>query len=57
MRLILCFTEFKQFLNASLKGFYIFDNSTHAPHFEEPERFREILEKDVLQKNFNLADK
>lgn len=40
-----------------LKGFYTFDNSAHAPLFEEQGRFREVLERDVLHANFNLADK
>ncbi|MHC1702870.1 MAG: alpha/beta fold hydrolase [Tenuifilaceae bacterium] len=44
-------------LNAPMKGFYTFENSAHGPLFEEPERFREILEKDVLQENTYLADK
>ena len=35
-------------LNAPLKGFYTFGNSAHGPLFEEPERFREILVKDIL---------
>ena len=43
-------------LHAPLKGFYTFGNSAHGPLFEEPERFREILEKNVLQLNINLAD-
>jgi pimeloyl-ACP methyl ester carboxylesterase len=44
-------------LNAPLKGFYTFDNSAHGPLFEEPERFREILVKDVLMEENTLADK
>ncbi len=43
-------------LDAPLKGFYTFENSAHGPLFEEPERFMEILEKDVLQSEVNLAD-
>jgi len=43
-------------LNAPIKGFYTFENSAHGPLFEEPERFREILEKDVLQASINLTD-
>ncbi len=48
--------EYYNRLNAPLKGFYTFQNSAHAPLFEEPERFRQILEKDVLYSAVNLAD-
>lgn len=43
-------------LHAPLKGFYTFKNSAHGPLFDEPERFREILEKDVLNNDVSLAD-
>jgi pimeloyl-ACP methyl ester carboxylesterase len=43
-------------LHAPLKGFYTFGNSAHGPLFEEPERFMEILEKDVLKLTTMLAD-
>ncbi|WP_162198245.1 alpha/beta fold hydrolase [Geofilum rubicundum] len=43
-------------LNAPVKGFYTFENSAHGPLFEEPERFMEILEKDVLRGCSNLTD-
>ncbi len=43
-------------LKAPLKGFYTFVNSAHGPLFEEPEKFREILEKDVLQSGKSMAD-
>jgi len=43
-------------LNAPLKGFYTFRNSAHGPLFEEPERFREILEKDILKSKISLTD-
>ncbi len=43
-------------LNAPLKGFYTFENSAHGPLFEEPERFREILEKDILKSKISLTD-
>jgi pimeloyl-ACP methyl ester carboxylesterase len=43
-------------LIAPSKGFYTFDNSAHGPIFEEPERFREILEHDILQNRTELAD-
>jgi pimeloyl-ACP methyl ester carboxylesterase len=44
-------------VKAPLKGFYTFMNSAHGPLFEEPDRFREILQKDVLRKSISLADK
>lgn len=44
-------------LKAPLKGFYTFENSAHGPLFEEPERFKEILQKDVLQSGVNRTDK
>ena len=44
-------------IKAPIKGFYTFEKSAHSPMFEEPERFRKIVEKDILQTNFNLADK
>lgn len=43
-------------LKAPMKGFYTFEKSAHSPMFEEPKKFREILEKDVLQNCFNLND-
>lgn len=44
-------------LNAPEKGFYTFSQSAHSPMFEEPQRFREVVEKDILHTNFKLADK
>jgi len=41
---------------APLKGFYAFENSAHGPLFEEPEKFRDILERDVLQNQTLLSD-
>jgi len=35
-------------LNAPIKAFYTFENSAHSPLFEEPLRFRKILESDIL---------
>lgn len=43
-------------LKAPLKGFYTFSQSAHSPMFEEPEKFREILERDVLQSKISFAD-
>jgi pimeloyl-ACP methyl ester carboxylesterase len=45
-----------QNLKAPLKKFYTFDHSAHSPLFEEPERFMEIMEKDVLKLSKSLAD-
>jgi len=44
-------------LKAPLKGFYTFEKSAHSPMFEEPERFRVILVKDVLMEENTLTDK
>jgi pimeloyl-ACP methyl ester carboxylesterase len=35
-------------LDAPLKGFYTYADSAHCPIFEEPERTRMILTKDML---------
>lgn len=43
-------------LQAPAKGFYTFPNSAHSPHFEEPDRVKEIFEKDVLKGKTDLAD-
>lgn len=43
-------------LPAPVKGFYTFERSAHSPAFEEPERFREVLRKDVLTGSVRLAD-
>lgn len=48
--------DYYNHLFAPLKGFYTFGNSAHGPLFEEPERFREILEKDILKSTTMLAD-
>jgi pimeloyl-ACP methyl ester carboxylesterase len=44
-------------LDAPLKGFYTFARSAHSPLFEEPERMREIMQKDVLTESTELADR
>jgi pimeloyl-ACP methyl ester carboxylesterase len=49
--------EYYNYLDAPFKGFYTFYNSAHAPLFEEPKRFREILKEDVLQHKNELTDK
>jgi hypothetical protein len=43
-------------LDAPLKGFYTYEDSAHSPIFEEPERTRTILTKDVLAGATNLGD-
>jgi hypothetical protein len=39
-----------------LKGFYTFEQSTHSPLFEEPEKMQHILQKNVPVGVNNLAD-
>lgn len=46
---------FKQ-LKAPVKGFYTFLDSAHCPHFEEPEKTRQIFQDDILTGTNNLAD-
>jgi pimeloyl-ACP methyl ester carboxylesterase len=43
-------------LEASLKGFYTFEQSAHSPVFEEPARSRDILRQDVLRARADLGD-
>jgi hypothetical protein len=43
-------------LEAPVKGFYTFNESAHSPMFEEPQRLKEILIKDVLNRSTTLAD-
>lgn len=49
--------EYLDKLQAPLKGFYTFTESAHSPIFEEPEKLRDILVKDVLKADICLADK
>lgn len=44
-------------LHAPVKGFYTFNHSAHSPHFEEPQRMKEIFESDILKGEALLADK
>ncbi len=44
-------------LHAPVKGFYTFENSAHSPIFEEPERVKEIIVKDILSRSANLTDR
>ncbi len=43
-------------LEAPVKGFYTFEQSAHTPIFEEPQKARAIMEKDVLTGTNGLAD-
>jgi pimeloyl-ACP methyl ester carboxylesterase len=45
-----------QQLDAPVKGFYTFTQSAHSPHFEEPQKVREIMRADVLTRSKRLAD-
>ena len=49
--------EYLKKIEAPVKGFYTFDKSAHSPMFEEPQRLKEILIKDVLNNSTALADK
>ncbi|MBK6345517.1 MAG: alpha/beta hydrolase [Bacteroidales bacterium] len=53
------YTEAKSYfikLKAPMKGFYTFDRSAHSPLFEEPEKFRQIIQQDVFRKENKLSD-
>ncbi|MGE5352135.1 MAG: hypothetical protein ACM3P0_08625 [Acidobacteriota bacterium] len=45
-----------QKLEAPVKAFYTFEKSAHSPLYEEPERVKEILMKDVLNLWTDLSD-
>lgn len=49
--------EYFNSINAPVKGFYTFGNSAHSPIFEEPDKMREILIRDVLNSKTESADK
>lgn len=49
--------EYFDVLKAPVKGLYTFEQSAHSPNFEEPEKVREIIVRDVLQGTNRLADK
>jgi pimeloyl-ACP methyl ester carboxylesterase len=44
-------------LKAPIKGFYTFDKSAHSPLYEEPDKLKEIMTKDVLNLTTHYADK
>lgn len=48
--------EYLRRLTAPVKGFYTFERSAHSPHFEEPEKVRTIMQRDVLAGTNSLAD-
>jgi pimeloyl-ACP methyl ester carboxylesterase len=48
--------EYLEKIEAPVKGFYTFNESAHSPMFEEPQRLKEILIKDVLNSSTTLAD-
>lgn len=43
-------------LKAPVKGFYTFEHSAHSPLFEEPDRFLQVMENDVLAEKTSSAD-
>jgi pimeloyl-ACP methyl ester carboxylesterase len=54
------YTEAKSYyekLKAPIKGFYTFEQSSHSPLFEEPEKMQQILREDVLAGLNKLSDK
>jgi pimeloyl-ACP methyl ester carboxylesterase len=48
--------EYLEHLQAPVKGFYTFTGSAHSPIFEEPQRFKEIILKDVINGTTTLSD-
>jgi len=48
--------EYLNRLQAPVKGFYTFQESAHSPVYEEPQKLKEIILKDVLNGTNNLAD-
>ena len=48
--------EYTQKLCAPVKGFYTFSDSAHSPCFEEPEKFCQLLQQDVLAGKIDGAD-
>ena len=49
--------EYYDLVEADIKGFYSFEDSAHSPLFEEPEKAKQILINDVMNKKTDLADK
>lgn len=48
--------EYYNKISAPAKRFYTFNESAHSPMFEEPEKFNQIVERDVLNKITSLSD-
>jgi len=48
--------EYLKTIEAPVKGFYTFNESAHSPMFEEPQKLKEILTNDVLNRSTILAD-
>ncbi len=48
--------KYYETLQATQKGFYSFENSAHSPLWEEPEKFIAIMNTDVINAEFTLAD-
>jgi len=48
--------EYLEKIEAPVKGFYTFNESAHSPMFEEPQKLKEILIRDVLNGSTILAD-
>ncbi len=48
--------EYVNSLQSGQKGFYTFENSAHSPLWEEPEKFIQIMNVDVLNGSNILAD-
>ncbi len=48
--------EYLKTIEAPVKGFYTFNESAHSPMFEEPQKLKEILTNDVLNRSAILAD-
>ncbi len=48
--------EYLEKIEAPVKGFYTFNESAHSPMYEEPQRLKEILINDVLNRSTTLAD-
>lgn len=48
--------EYYDYLDAPLKGFYTFQESAHAPLFEEPDLAMDVIASDVLNHAISLAD-
>jgi pimeloyl-ACP methyl ester carboxylesterase len=49
--------EYFKVLNAPVKEFFSFENSAHSPHFEEPQKVKEIFENEILKVKILSADK